>query len=45
VNGFSDTDFEVYPYQRTSSSYLPVMEGQNFVARKIISISNLVNQK
>jgi hypothetical protein len=45
VNGFSDTDFEVYPTQRTSSSYLPVMEGQNFVARKIITISNLVNQK
>jgi hypothetical protein len=45
VNGFSDTFFEVYPTQRTSSSYLPIMEGQNFIARKIISISNLVNQK
>jgi hypothetical protein len=45
VNGFSDTDFEVFPYQRTSSSYLPLRDGENFVARKIISISNLVNQK
>jgi hypothetical protein len=45
VNGFSDTFFEVYPTQRTSSSYLPIIEGQNFIARKIISISNLVNQK
>ena len=45
VNGFSDTYFEVYPTQRTSSSYLPVVEGQNFIARKIITISNLVNQK
>jgi hypothetical protein len=45
VNGFSDIYFEVFPTQRTSSSYLPVMEGQNFVARKIITISNLVIQK
>jgi hypothetical protein len=45
VNGFSDINFEVYPTQRTSSSYLPLRDGENFVARKIITISNLVNQK
>ena len=45
VNGFSDTYFEIFPTQRTSSSYLPVNDGQNFVARKIITLSNLVNQK
>jgi len=45
VNGFSDTYFEVYPTQRTLSSYLPLRDGEKFVARKIITISNLVNQK
>lgn len=45
VNGFSDNDFEIYPMARTSSSYLPVQDGDNFIARKIITISNLVNQK
>jgi len=45
INGFSDIYFEVYPMQRTSSSYLPLRDGENFVARKIITISNLVNQK
>jgi hypothetical protein len=45
VDGFSDTDFVVYPTARTSSSYLPLQNGDNFVARKIITLSNLVNQK
>jgi len=45
VNGVSDIFFEVYPIQRTSSSYLPLRDGENFVARKIVTISNLVNQK
>jgi hypothetical protein len=45
VDGFSDTDFVVYPMSRTSSRYLPLQNGDNFVARKIITISNLVNQK
>lgn len=45
VNGFSDTFFEVFPMSRTSSQYLPLQDGENFVARKIITISNLVNQK
>jgi hypothetical protein len=45
VDGFSDSDFVVYPTARTSSQYLPLQNGENFVARKIITISNLVNQK
>lgn len=45
VGGFSDASFIVYPTSRTSSRYLTVMNGENFVARKIITISNLVNQK
>lgn len=45
VNGFSDANFEVYPMSRTSSTYLPLYDGDNFVARKIITINNLVNQK
>lgn len=45
VNGFSDANFEVFPMSRTSSQYLPLQDGENFVARKIITISNLVNQK
>jgi hypothetical protein len=45
VNGFSDANFIVYPTARTSSRYLSEVDGQNFFARKIITISNLVNQK
>lgn len=45
INGFSDANFEVYPMRRSNSQYLPLQSGQNFVARKIITISNLVNQK
>lgn len=45
VDGFDDADFEVFPTARTSSTYLPLQNGDNFVARKIITISNLVNQK
>ena len=45
VIGFSDANFFVYPTARTSSRYLPTINGDNFVARKIITISNLVNQK
>lgn len=42
---YSDANFFVYPTARTSSRYLPLYDGDNFVARKIITISNLVNQK
>lgn len=45
VDGFDDTDFEIFPMARISSSYLPLQNGDNFVARKLITISNLVNEK
>ncbi len=45
IDGFSDADFIVYPMSRTNSLYLPLYNGDNYVARKIITINNLVNQK
>ena len=45
IDGFSDVDFNVYPMSRTSSTYLPLWDGDNYVARKVITINNLVNQK
>jgi hypothetical protein len=45
IVGFSDADFIVYPTARINSVYLPLQNGDNFVARKIITINNLVNQK
>ena len=45
VAGFSDANFIVYPTGRASSRYLPMESGDNYIARKIITISNLVNQK
>ncbi len=45
IVGFSDTDFIVYPMARINSVYLPLQNGDDFVARKIITINNLVNQK
>jgi len=45
INVFQDNDFVVYPVARTNSLYLPLYKGDNYTARKIITISNLVNQK
>ncbi len=45
VDGFDDASFEVFPIGRSSSRYLPLQDGDNYVARKIITINNLVNQK
>lgn len=45
ISGFSDSEFIVYPTSRTNSLYLPLYNGDNYVARKIITINNLVNQK
>lgn len=45
IDGFTNTDFIVYPMSRTNSLYLPLYNGDNYVARKIITINNLVNQK
>ncbi len=45
IAGFDDNDFEIFPIERTNSVYLPLYNGDNYVARKIITINNLVNQK
>jgi hypothetical protein len=45
INVFQDNDFVIYPVARTNSLYLPLYRGDNYVARKIITINNLVNQK
>lgn len=45
VNAMIDANFEVFAIGRSQSQYLPLYNGDNFVARKIITINNLVNQK
>lgn len=45
INVFQDNDFVVYPVARVNSLYLPLYKSDNYVARKIITINNLVNQK
>lgn len=45
VRGFDNPDFTIYPMARISSLYAPLQNGENFIARKIITISNLVNEK
>ena len=45
INGIEDSNFTIYPMSRASSRYLSLQNEQNFIARKIITINNLVNQK
>lgn len=45
INGIEDSSFTIYPMSRASSRYLSLQNEQNFIARKIITINNLVNQK
>lgn len=40
-----DANFEIYVIRRSASRYLPLESGQNFVARKIITLRNFVKQK
>ena len=40
-----DADFQIHAMSRESSRYLAVTDGQNYIARKILVITNLVNQK
>jgi hypothetical protein len=37
-------NFQIFPKERTTSTYSPLTKGDNFIARKIITINNLVNQ-
>lgn len=45
IQDIGDSDFQIHAMARESSRYLAVTDGQNYVARKILVIQNLVNQK
>jgi hypothetical protein len=40
-----DASFQIHAMSRTLSRYLSLDSGQNYIARKILVINNLVNQK
>lgn len=44
IYGFETAYFQIFPKQRTLSNYSSLQKGDNFIARKIIIINNLVNQ-
>lgn len=45
VYGFQTTNFQILPKARTLSNYSTLNKGDNYIARKIITIENFVNQK
>lgn len=45
ISDIGDVNFELYPMSRTASRYLPLENSQTFVARKIITINNIIKQK
>lgn len=45
MTDIGDANFEIYVIRRSASRYLPLESGQNFVARKIITLRNFVKQK
>jgi hypothetical protein len=45
LQDIGDAYFQIFPTDRSSSRYLALNEGNNYVVRKIITINNLVNQK
>lgn len=45
IYGFETTNFQILPKSRTSSNYSPLIKGDNYINRKIITIENFVNQK
>jgi uncharacterized protein YoxC len=45
IADIGDSDFQIHAMARTSSRYLAIDNGQNYIARKILIINNLVNQK
>jgi hypothetical protein len=45
LQDIGDTYFQIFPIERSSSRYLTLNEGNNYIVRKIITINNLVNQK
>jgi len=45
VQDIGNTNFQIHAMSRTLSRYLALQNGQNYIARKILIINNLVNQK
>jgi len=45
VQDMGDTEFQIYAKARTSSRYLTMQEGNNFINRKILIINNSIIQK
>jgi len=45
IKDIGDTDFQIFATSRSSSRYLAVNDGQNYIARKILTISNTIIQK
>ena len=45
VQDIGDTDFQIFATARTSSRYLTMQEGNNYINRKILIINNSIIQK
>ena len=45
VQDMGDNEFQIYAKARTSSRYLTMQEGNNFINRKILIINNSIIQK
>ena len=45
VQDMGDAEFQIYATARTSSRYLTMQEGNNFINRKILIINNSIIQK
>lgn len=45
IKDIGDNDFQIFAKARTSSRYLAVNDGQNYIARKILIINNSIIQK
>lgn len=45
VQDMGDAEFQIYAKARTSSRYLTMQEGNNFINRKILIINNSIIQK
>jgi hypothetical protein len=45
IKDIGDADFQIFAKARTGSRYLAVNDGQNYVARKILTINNTIIQK
>jgi hypothetical protein len=45
VHDIGDAEFQIYAMSRTSSRYLTMQEGNNYINRKILIINNSIIQK